>query len=159
MQIAHKHQMAGVMREIASKRSSQSTGGVRRKINDSHLIPRAGEYHGTPGVHGSAGGVLLQLPDGKGRSWRFEGIKQLLVERECLGLCDPPAGLLTFSCSEIPKCLNHVRVCTCTHAHTHTHTLNIENALVVFNPEEGRKSPEFNSMVIKNFKWRKKVPN
>lgn len=38
MQIAGKHQMAGVRQEITSKRDSQSIGQVQRKIKDSHLI-------------------------------------------------------------------------------------------------------------------------
>lgn len=59
MQIAGKHQTAGVRREITSKRQSQSIGQVQRKINDAHLIWRTGAYHGIP----AAGYTLTQDQD------------------------------------------------------------------------------------------------
>lgn len=48
MQIAGKHQMAGVRREITSKRYSQSIGQVQRKIKDSHLIREWENITGLP---------------------------------------------------------------------------------------------------------------
>ena len=98
MQIAGKHQMAGVRQEITSKRYSQSIGQVQRKIKDSHLIREwenimdsCSKLH----THAKSGqGVsLLWLTDegwevGKGRSRGCKGIRQLVVDMECLGLCE-----------------------------------------------------------------------
>lgn len=150
MQIAGKHQMAGVRREITSKRYSQSMGQVRRKIKDSYLIGEwrtSWDSRSKPHTHAKSGqGVsLLRLTDegwevGKGRSRGCKGIRQLVVDMECLGLCE-----IYLRCLWGIAALKSQNIWA-----VYTQGCKIKIALVLFN--------HFNYMVIENFEGKRKAP-